>query len=314
MKVKTITKTIDKKISDWLDSISDKDLSSKVKKDLIVTGGCIASMFLKEEVNDFDIYFKTKETCKAIADYYVEKILKVYKNTISDSKVEVIDSKNIPVKHYEEYTEDHSKWSFFKKGLEQSGEDRVKIYIPHIGYWRRSDDVKDEDLSLLNYEPVYVSENAISLSNKIQIVVRFFGDAETIHTNYDFVHATNYFHYESDKPKIVCNIPALQALLTKELIYIGSKYPLTSIIRTKKFILRGYSINAGTYLKILWQVADLDLKDPVVLQEQLIGVDVAYFSMLLDILKNVDPQKLNYNYISEIIDRVFNEVDNDNDI
>lgn len=61
-----------------------------------------------------------------------------------------------------------------------------------------------------------------------------------------------------------------------------------------------FSINAGTYLKILWQVAELDLKDPVTLQEQLVGVDVAYFSMLIDVLKNIDPEKLTYNYISEI--------------
>lgn len=309
MKIKTITKTLDKKINEWVDSITDENLRSDVKNDLIVTGGCIASMLLKENVNDYDIYFKTKKTCKRIAEYYVSKILMVYKNGISDSVVEVIDSENIPEKDYEVDSEDYNKWGFFKKGLEQSKEDRIKIYIPHIGYWRRSDDVKDEDIDSLNFDPVYLSENAISLSNQIQLVVRFFGDAENIHTNYDFVHATNYFHYDNGKPKLVCNINALQALLTKELIYIGSKYPLTSVIRTKKFLLRGFTINAGTYLKILWQVAELDLKDPVVLQEQLIGVDVAYFSMLLDILKNVDPNKLTYNYISEIIDRVFNEVD-----
>ena len=309
MKIKTITKTLDKKINEWIDSITDENLRSDVKNDLIVTGGCIASMLLKENVNDYDIYFKTKKTCKRIAEYYVSKILMVYKNGISDSIVEVIDSENIPEKDYEVDSEDYNKWGFFKKGLEQSKEDRIKIYIPHIGYWRRSDDVKDEDIDSLNFDPVYLSENAISLSNQIQLVVRFFGDAENIHTNYDFVHATNYFHYDNGKPKLVCNINALQALLTKELIYIGSKYPLTSVIRTKKFLLRGFTINAGTYLKILWQVAELDLKDPVVLQEQLIGVDVAYFSMLLDILKNVDPNKLTYNYISQIIDRVFNEVD-----
>lgn len=311
MKIKTIKKTIDKKITDWLDSIEDETLRKEVKKDLIVTGGCIASMFLKEQVNDFDIYFKTKSTCKAISEYYVRKIGKIYKNKISDSVIEVVDSQNIPHKHYEEDTDDYSKWSFFKKGLERSEEERIKIYIPHIGYWRRSDDLPDENQDELKYEPVYLSENAISLSNQIQLVVRFFGDVTEIHTNYDFVHATNYFHYDSDKSQLVCNVSALQALLTKELIYIGSKYPLTSVIRTKKFILRGFSINAGTYLKILWQVAELDLKDPVTLQEQLIGVDVAYFSMLLDVLKNVNPEKLNYNYVSEIIDRVFNEVEGD---
>jgi hypothetical protein len=309
MKIKTITKVIDKKITEWLSSITDEQLKKEVKNDLIVTGGCIASMLLKEQVNDFDIYFKTKSTCLKIARYYVEQINKVYTNNISDSIVEVIDNKNIPSKSWESDSEDKSKWDFFKKSIENTDEERVKIYIPHIGYRRRSDETKAENINMdeLNYEPVYLSENAISLSKQIQLVVRFFGDAETIHTNYDFAHATNYFHYESGSPKLVCNVKALQALLTKELIYIGSKYPLTSVIRTKKFITRGYTVNAGTYLKILWQVAELNLKDPVVLQEQLIGVDVAYFSMLLELLKNVEPEKLNYNYISEIIDRVFNE-------
>lgn len=311
MKIKTITKLLDNKINEWLSSITDEPLRARVRKDLIVTGGCIASLLLKEEVNDFDIYFKTKETCLDISKYYVSKILPIYKNNISDSVIEVVDSKNIPTKDYEESTQDYSKWSFFKKGLERSEEERVKIYIPHIGYWRRSDDMPGENQEELKYEPVYLSENAISLSNDIQLVVRFFGDVEQIHTNYDFIHATNYFHYDTNKPKLVCNVQALQALLTKVLIYIGSKYPLTSVIRTKKFIMRGYTINAGTYLKILWQVAELDLKDPVTLQEQLIGVDVAYFSQLLEILNNVDPEKLNYNYVSEIIDRVFNESDVD---
>jgi hypothetical protein len=311
MKIKTITRTIDKKIQDWLLSISNESLRKEVENNLVVTGGCIASMLLKEDVNDFDIYFKNKSVCLKIAQYYVGKVNLIYTNNISDSRIEVVDSTNIPTKDYEESTADYSKWSFFKKGLEQSKEDRVKIYIPHIGYWRRADEKKDENVDELNYEPVYLSENAISLSNKIQLVVRFFGEASELHTNYDFIHATNYFHYENGKPKLVCNVGALQSLLTKELIYIGSKYPLTSVIRTKKFVNRGFTINAGTYLKILWQVSELNLKDPVELQEQLIGVDVAYFSMLLDVLKNVAPEKMTYNYVAEIIDRVFNEIESE---
>jgi hypothetical protein len=311
MKIKSITKLLDKKIENWLASIEDETLKKEIKKDLVITGGCIASMLLNENVNDFDIYFKTKSTCLAVAKYYVSKVLPIYKNNISDSKIEVVDSKNIPTKDYEEATADYSKWSFFKKGLQSSEEDRVKIYIPHIGFWRRSDDVPNENQDELNYAPVYLSENAITLSNQVQLVIRFFGEASELHENYDFVHATNYFHYHEGKPRLVCNIGALQSLLTKELIYIGSKYPLTSIIRTKKFILRGFTINAGTYLKILWQVAELDLKDPVTLQEQLIGVDVAYFSLLLDALKNVEPSKMTYNYVSEIIDRVFNEANDE---
>jgi hypothetical protein len=99
------------------------------------------------------------------------------------------------------------------------------------------------------------------------------------------------------------------ALLTKELVYVGSRYPLASIIRTRKFIKRGFSCNAGQYLKMCWQVSELDLNNIQVLEEQLVGVDAAYFAVLINALneqqkKNVD-FKYNYSYIVELIDRIF---------
>lgn len=309
MKTKTIKKVISKKIDAWIASIKDDKVRNACRRDIIVTGGSIASMLLKEKVNDFDVYFKTMETAKLVSEYYVSIIGKIYVNNISDSSIEVVDSKNIPDKEYENIV-DASKWTMFKEGLQRFDEERIKIYIPHIGYWRKSDprssrnnDVPKES----TFEPIYLTENAITLSDDIQLVIRFFGDADKIHENYDFAHATSYFHNNSGKMELVLRPEAMEALLTKELTYIGSKYPLTSIIRTKKFLGRGFTISAGTYLKILWQVAELDLKDPIVLQEQLIGVDIAYFSLLLEALSNIAPEKMTYNYVSEIIDRVFNE-------
>jgi hypothetical protein len=38
-------------------------------------------------------------------------------------------------------------------------------------------------------------------------------------------------------------------------------------------------------LKMMFQVSDLDLKNPDVLEEQLIGVDIAYFSTLIEVLR-----------------------------
>jgi hypothetical protein len=312
MKTKTIKLIIGKKINAWLESITDSGLRADCKRDFIVTGGSIASMLIQEDVNDYDVYFKTKSTTKKISEYYAKKINAIYVNNISKSTIDIVDSKNVPVKSYESVVHE-SQWKFFKEGLIRSDEDRIKIYIPHIGYWRRSDEQCSKDVKEVkegSFEPIYMTENAITLSDDVQLVIRFFGDVEKIHENYDFAHATSYFHYDSGY-KLVLRNKAMEALLTKELIYIGSKYPLTSIIRTKKFTKRGYSISAGTYLKILWQVAELDLKDPIVLQEQLMGVDVAYFSLLIEALTGIDPEKLTYNYISSIIDKVFNESDVD---
>lgn len=314
MKTKTIKKVLTKEVDNWIESIKDEKVKKAAQRDFIVTGGSIASMLLKEPVNDFDIYFKTVETVKLVSEYYVNKINKIYNNDISDSIIEVIDSSNIPIKDYA-CKQDITKWSMFVDSLNLlDKERRIKIFIPHIGYWRRSDprcSNKTNDPKPGTYKPIYLTENAITLSDNIQLVIRFFGKAEEIHKNYDFVHATSYFHNNKGKYELVLRPKALESLLTKELIYIGSKYPLTSIIRTKKFIKRGFTISAGTYLKILWQVSELNLKDPVILQEQLVGVDVAYFSMLLDAIRNIDDDKLTYNYVSEIIDRIFNENEDD---
>lgn len=309
MKARTIKKVINTKINNWLDSIENETLREECRNNLIVTGGSIASMLLGQDVNDYDIYFKTKEVARKISEYYVNQINSIYLNNISNSVIEVVDSNKVPKKDYEQ-VEWETQWSFFKEGLLRNNEERIKLYIPHVGYWRKTDERASKEIELPKeetYKVVYLTENAITLSDDIQLVIRFFGDVEEIHKNYDFAHATSYFHFNNNKAELVLRPKAMEALLTQELIYIGSKYPLTSIIRTKKFINRGYTITAGTYLKILWQVAELDLKDPIVLQEQLMGVDVAYFSLLIEALTGIDPEKLTYNYISTIIDKVFND-------
>jgi hypothetical protein len=157
---------------------------------------------------------------------------------------------------------------------------------------------------------VYFSANAISLHNNIQIVTRFTGDNVEIHKNFDFIHATNYFTY---KDGLVTNVKALESIMSKTLYYQGSLYPLTSVIRTKKFLKRHWNISAGEYLKMLFQVSELDLKDPLVLEEQLIGIDVAYFTKLIEILRGVDPAKINAEYIASLIDKVFQETEDESE-
>jgi hypothetical protein len=157
------------------------------------------------------------------------------------------------------------------------------------------------------YKAVFLSTNAISLTNKVQLVIRFYGDAYEIHSNYDFVHATCFWRSEDN----YLSLPreALEAIITKELIYTGSKYPLCSIFRTKKFINRGWQINAGQYLKMALHLNEMNLLDLSVLEEQLTGVDAAYFHQVIDSIRNKqngDPNfELDNMYLFEVINRIF---------
>jgi hypothetical protein len=144
------------------------------------------------------------------------------------------------------------------------------------------------------------------LKGKIQVVFRFWGDPATIHENYDFIHVMSYW---TPKTLIVPENTAL-ALLTRELKYQGSKYPLTSIIRTRKFVRKGWKITAGEYLKMCVQLQDFDLLNPAVLEDQLMGVDIAYFMIFIDEMKNYlkNPNhKITADYLISLVDKIFND-------
>lgn len=313
MKGKTIKAAIRKKMDDWIASIEDEPLRDLVEKNAIVTGGCIASMLLNERVNDFDVYFRDKETTKAVADYYVARFQPAARNGIP-CKITVHDGGErikVVVKSAGIASEEGAEKEY--RYFEARPEGEAEAYVGEV--MGDPGDIEDayqetEELALNTendgrpaYRPVFISTNAITLSHRIQIVLRFFGEPDDIHENYDFVHCTNY--WTSRDEKLVLRPDALEALLARELRYVGSKYPVCSVMRLRKFIKRGWSVNAGQILKMMLQVSELDLSNPEVLEDQLTGVDSAYFLEVMTKVKEKDPTKVNAAYLVEILDRMF---------
>lgn len=296
MLVKTINKVIREKMEDWISSIEDKSLQKNLKDDIIVTGGCLTSLFLREEVNDFDIYIRTYSTLESVVKYYVERVkcesIKILRGSEKEELVEDIQKfYGLPLNQIDNQ---------YATAIRNLKEDQIKIFAPDGGYKPQYKEDNEE-----KYRVSFLSPNAISLSDKIQVVIRFWGEPDVIHVNYDFVHATNYWTF---KEGLVTTKEALTCILTKQLVYQGSLYPVTSILRVKKFVKRGWRVSAGEVFKMIYQASLLDLQDPDVLEEQLIGMDVAYFSALISALRSVeDKSKLTPSYIFEIVDRVFSQ-------
>lgn len=306
MKVKTINKTIKDKVDDWLKSIKDVELRKKLKSDIVVTGGCIASMLLREPVNDFDIYFTTKESTVAVAKYYINQFLaeNAKKHEGDRKKIRTVGLKTegyrvrIHIKSAGILSAAKTgKYQYFELQDPENAEDYVDKAVQAT-----KELPEDEN----KYRPLFLSDNAITLSGKIQIIVRFHGNPEEIHKNFDFVHCTNYW---TPKTGVVTKKEALECLLTKELRYVGSLYPFCSVVRTRKFINKGWTINAGQYLKMALQISELDLNDPEVLKDQLIGVDIAYFMEIIQIIKQKmekdGEKRLSQTYLISIIDKIF---------
>lgn len=321
MKTSTIKKLFRDKIKSWLNSITDASLVKQIEKDVLICGGAIASGMLGEKINDYDIYFRTQSTAHAVALYYVD----VFNNT-NELKMGAVAKSIAPSVKIEPRTN--------CKGVEES---RVIIYMKSSGiaaegqttyqyFENKSESEVDDFMTSLQgdtdmaqaqsvadivkdkktapYRPVFMSENAITLTDKVQLVMRFSGEPGRIYDNYDFAHAMCSYDYENDK--LDAPAEALECMLSKTLVYKGSLYPVASVFRIRKFIERGWRITAGQMLKILFQISELDLKDLKVLREQLLGVDQAYMHQLLRAIETKDTGvKVDATYLAKLIDEIF---------
>ena len=353
MKKKTINAIITKKVNQWLDSIDDKELIEYISDKIIVTGGCITSMLLNEEVNDFDIYLKTKEAVKRVSEYYCNKFNENNKNMVNkinkpvvawvldgkdlqdwkDDKIKLTDfavgyDKDVKFSDTSDWVESDINGGFYRLSgmINNTTEDRIKIIVNSDGIAEDSDYKADEseysieeyldidepiyteEKDKQKYRPIFLSTNAITLSDKIQIVIRFYGEYDEIHSNYDFVHVLNY--WDSKDKDVVLNPIALECILNKELRYVGSKYPICSLVRTRKFIKRGWQINAGQYVKMSFQISQLDLTNIYTLEDQLVGVDSIYFLNFIHNMKKVQLENPDFkptqDYLTTVIDKIFN--------
>ena len=331
MKTSTIKKLLSDRIETWLKSITDERVQKLARDNTIISGGAIASALAGDKINDYDIYFRNKETALAIANHYCALF-----NSQNGNKLSPNGTTCSPV--VKEMQIKNSKGNM---------EDRVVIYMKSSGvasetqteykyFESRPEDETDEFVSSLAneesvdafdgatemetvasaveklapsvnkapYRPVFLSDNAITLSGKIQLVIRFYGEPSQIHENYDYAHAMCYYtHWDH---KLVCPPEALECILSKTLVYKGSLYPIASIFRVRKFIERGWRITAGQMLKIMFQISKLDLESPTVLRDQLLGVDQAYMHQLIRAIENKEStQRVDATYLAKLIDEIF---------
>lgn len=335
MKSSTAKMLFRNRIDAWINSIEDKTVKELVKRDTILSGGAISSAISGDKINDYDLYFRTYETALAVAKYYVDVYNagnltptapgikssapavkeEVRVNCKGNSERRVIiymKSSGVVAETQETYKyfetqPEHATQKFVESLAENEGKSDVEDdfqYIETIATCAALSDNLAKATKLKEYRPIFLSENAITLSNKIQLVVRFSGDPKQIHENYDYAHAMCYYLYHEHD--LVLPQEALECMLSKTLIYKGSLYPIASVFRLRKFIDRGWRITAGQMLKILFQVSELDLKDITVLREQLLGVDQAFMHQLLRTIENKEStQKIDATYLANIIDKIF---------
>lgn len=294
-KRKTIELTIRNKIKSWLATIDDIALRDELKSHYIVTGGAITSMLLGDLPNDYDVYIDNVDTAAKLANYYISR-LPASDNGMTKTPIVSVPSGGGRV-----------EIKVQSAGIAGEGMDQMKYE-----YFEMYPDATERTAAYLEgasakstgkYTSVAITTNAVTLTDQVQIILRFVGPAAEIHKNYDFIHTTNYF---TDEGGLVLNQDALESILARELRYVGSLYPICSMFRLKKFIKRGWTITAGEMLKIAWDISKLDLNEVSVLREQLTGVDAAYFNQIIKLI-NEENKPIDRTYLFELVNRIFDE-------
>lgn len=314
MKARIANLMICRHFNQWIETIDDPKVRKMIEAGTILTGGAIVTLLTENKVNDFDFYFRDKATAEAVARYYVEKFkanpparfasggkVELYVQVDADRVRIIAKSAGIvgetasqkPYAYFEGDANPENQDAYIEAAA-GAAEESAEILTES----KKAEAEKDKP----KFRPLWLTENAISLSNRTQLVIRFYGEPSEIHENYDFAHCTNY--WTSWERRVVLNAVALECILSRELRYIGSKYPICSMFRVRKFIQRGWTITAGQMLKIVWQIKSLDLTKFEVLHDQLTVVDVAYFHQLVNALHQHDPSKVDETYLMTLLDRV----------
>ncbi|UXR28931.1 nucleotidyl transferase [Bacillus phage Nachito] len=310
MLTKQIKSRLARTHKNWAKSIDDKNVRELVEKNCFISGGAIVSLLGNEEPNDYDIYFKDFETCKAVASYYVDRWNK-HHDTYASVDLPALEKQRVKV-------------MIRSKGIAEDTEGMSQDEINRRGLGLQPKDEKKKPKDEKKFRPVFLSSNAITLSDGVQLIMRFHGSPEEVHQNFDFVHCQAYWEPNGvaywtggsllNTGKLTLPAETLTSIMTKELRYSGSKYPIASILRMRKFIARGYTINAGQVLKMIFQVNKLDLNDPLVLEDQLTGVDLTYMNMLIDTVhsKRLEDPTFNFdsNWLITVVEKIF---DNENE-
>lgn len=308
MKKSTIKKILSSRFESWLGTFEDEDLRERVRHNSIVTGGCITSMLLDEEINDIDVYI----TCPSTLFDYVKREIGRWNdfNSVSTKVKDVHQRKDGSV--YLEFVDPSE--GVGKIGLDGRYEDEGKTNNDSSASFLDFDieGFEAPENFNLEYFPIYLSQNAIYLRGDIQITMRFTNSIEEIHDKFDFVHATNYWLPGTNELHL--NPEAVESILTKSLKFKQSQFPIAALMRVRKFIERGWTINAGEMFKIVLSIYELDLFDfeeDIIyrvnlpeLENQLQGVDVSYFAHLIQKFKDgrITKRSDMMNYLSEIFD------------
>jgi hypothetical protein len=211
-----------------------------------IAGGAITSIAKEKNPKDYDLFFTNEESISKTIRTLVR-----YANVELDFKVEA-DPINPNLK---------------RGVLHSTTSMRVEEVIDSLNLW-----LKERDNNRISY----VSKNAITLKNGLQIIFRFIGEPKEVFTTFDYEHCKIYWRPSPlgfSLGKVHFEGKSLESITKNELIYTNnSRFVLSALSRLNKFVKRGWGITTSSLLALAVSAGKIDWSDSKILEEELLGI------------------------------------------
>ncbi len=236
-------------------NLGQKQYNEHVLCGSFIAGGAILSVTKEEKIKDYDMFLTNAVSARYLANTFLRRIT-------GGENVQLLT----------QLDEVNPKIS--KGVLSLTNPDRMTTSIEEFidSYNKRCKEEKNNN----KVQPVYLSKNAITLSNGIQLIFRFIGEPEAVFSTFDYEHCKVYW-----RPKplslllgdLVYTGRSQESIAKNELIYTGNtRFVLSAISRLNKFIKRGWGISPSSLLSLAVTASKIDWSNRKVLEEELLGI------------------------------------------
>lgn len=267
-------------------NISDTINNQWIMDNCYIAGGACVSNATRQPIHDVDIYFKTKDARdlfieQAGDDKYIKKTssewqaLLMYDSLLTGKVIEIGDDK-----HFDELNIKASSDKIKDNVIYLIEADAGWIEVPEP-LFRKQKWMFDNgyDYVLLERNHFEVDENDFMGNKSItlkrndmiyQFILRFFGDPqEMMDKTFDFQHCK--IAYDLAAREYIATQETWEALSKRELHYVNSFYPVSSLKRLYKYGGQGFSWNNDEFVKIIRDIHKVDTDNKFVMEDQLIG-------------------------------------------
>lgn len=236
--------------------LTDKQFNEHILCNSFIAGGAIISATKNEKIKDYDLFMTKGSSVRSLFSILASRIVeggRLQLLTKPDETNDKLERGFLTIKEGFHTT-------YTLEELIDNFNEACKKLKPKSG----------------KVLPAYLSKNALTMSNGVQLIFRFIGEPKEVFTTFDYEHCKVYWR---PNPlglllgSVTYEGRSQESIAKNELIYTGNtRFVLSAVSRLNKFINRGWGVSPSSLLSLAVSSSKVDWSNREALEEELLGI------------------------------------------